>query len=710
MSVLSLPANNRAKITLALILLGFTAALQSAEYIPGEILVQYVESATSQQIEQLEETYAIGRINYVRSISVYFYRILSDSTVPEMITKLTGDPLVETVEPNYLNTIQSFTMPTDPGFGNLWHLKNDGQVVNGWLAESGFDIKWSEAMEIYEPKGKVVVAILDSGTALDHPEFYTADFEESAFWINELEYNGTAFVDDDQNGYIDDVVGWDFFDNDPLPFDENGHGTLVASIIGGLSGNGIPGFGISQDVELMTLRVGNDLGQVSQSAWLAAMEYASENGAQILNCSFGSRNYSSFAQSMLSMLEDKGILVVCAAGNQGSDNDITPYYPASYLGSNVLSVGAVDPMGNLSYYSNYGKDSVWMVAPGSSIYGAAISRKNYYVENFDSTVEGWITYPIIGNLSQFTNWGVFEYLPGNYALADSVFQNGELAYYESNTNTVAESPLIDLAGLNGPLLEFDIASQLEGRWFIFDTDLLFVEASTDGSSWSIIDTIYGAGAFSSLRNVRIDLSRYQGQSIYIRFRLKTDSFVNYLGVLIDNFTVSEVKTFEYSGIEHQFNDGTSFAAPVVTGVASLLLAQRPELRGLDLKLLMGISALVEPHESLEGKSYTGGLINAEASLGLSDEYAMAGTRLYINSVAVNPEWGEHQWLGLMGVSYDSFTSDWVYHANHGWIHGHVDTEYSFYFFSPDYGWFWISSSSSPYAYSISNPGWYLLNI
>jgi subtilisin family serine protease len=676
------------------------------EFVTGEVLVQYHSGASQSQIDKVEATHSLQLLGVIKSIGVHQYRISSVMVVDETIELLNAEPIVQLVEPNYISKTESFTMPTDPGFKNLWYLENTGQIVNGIQGEEGFDIDWLEAMEVYDPKELVVVAVLDSGTAYYHPEFWSLSGSWTTLWLNYPELNGIDYYDDDNNGYIDDIWGYDFFDNDTVPVDENGHGTLCASIIAGIHNNAIKGIGISPDVEIMTLRVGNDLGQVSSFAWMSAMEYAADNGAKILNCSFGGPSYSWFGQETIREMEDRGILVVCAAGNNGTNNDDLPQYPANYLGSNVLSVASVDPKGNLSYFSNYGVRTVDIAAPGSSIFGAAVSRSPHYFQNFDGYVGDWATYPLADNYSSFEYWDLFEYEPGNMALSDSVDSFGELAYYEGWTHTVAQSPLINLSGLMGPLLKFDIVFQLEAQWFIFDTDLLFVEASLDETNWRVIDTIYGAGASGQIRAEQVDLSYYENQSIYIRFRLKTDLYANYLGVLIDNFEISFVKAFDYSGNEHQFSDGTSFAAPIVSGVAALALAQRPELKAFDLKLLTLFSAYMDPHESLEGRLRTEGMVNAHNAIALSEIYSMATIRMYYDSEPITESYDIHPWLEYVAFQNPIGFNDWIYQYPLEWLYTVYDTEESVYFYSPFDGWFWMHKDIVPIFYSLDEREWY----
>ncbi len=166
-------------------------------------------------------------------------------------------------------------------------LNNSGQVVNGEIGPEDIDIDWLEAMDIFSGSVPVVVAVLDTGVTLYHPEI------RSKIWINDAElYGDLDDIDDDSNGFLDDAVGWDFFDDNFLPLDENGHGTLIASIIASTPDNGEMGVGVFPITEVIALRIANDFGSLgdiitSTVNILEATTYAANNCARIINASFG---------------------------------------------------------------------------------------------------------------------------------------------------------------------------------------------------------------------------------------------------------------------------------------------------------------------------------------------------------------------------------------------------------------------------------------
>ncbi len=215
-----------------------------------------------------------------------------------------------------------------------------------------------KAQQLLTGKSKVVAAVLDSGVNYNHPAL------KSNMWTNTKEISGDG-IDNDSNGYIDDVVGFDFENNDGMPMDDFGHGSHVAGLLAGE----YMGTGNKPNIQIMALKVGSVNGLDSGSI-IQAINYAIDNGANIINMSFGSPRPSLIIENTLKKASDAGILIVAAAGNGsnqtglGVDNDVTPFFPASYKLDNILSVGASKADGSLTPYSNYGQTHVDIVAIG----------------------------------------------------------------------------------------------------------------------------------------------------------------------------------------------------------------------------------------------------------------------------------------------------------------------------------------------------------
>lgn len=216
----------------------------------------------------------------------------------------------------------------------------------------------------------IVVGVIDSGVMFAHEDLV------GKFWTNpgEIAANG---IDDDFNGFIDDVKGWDFVNNDNLPEDDfTGvfHGTHVAGIIGATINNAKGVAGVSPSVRLMTLKTFDSTGSGLTSDIIAAIYYAIANGARLTSNSYGGAGFSASFQTAIAASQTADMLFVAAAGNAGSNNDATPFYPASYTLNNVIAVAAsisVSSFGTidrLTSFSNFGATSVDLAAPGDAVF------------------------------------------------------------------------------------------------------------------------------------------------------------------------------------------------------------------------------------------------------------------------------------------------------------------------------------------------------
>ncbi|MFW6158877.1 MAG: S8 family peptidase, partial [Planctomycetota bacterium] len=265
-------------------------------------------------------------------------------------------------EPNYRIRISAPVVPDDPMFSSLWGLHNTGQT--GGTPDA--DVDAPEVWGMTTGDSSVVVAVIDTGIDYTHADL------AANMWVNPGEIAGNG-MDDDGNGYVDDVHGWDFRNNDNDPMDDNSHGTHVAGIIGAVGDNGLGVVGVNWDVQLMALKFLDTDGEGFISDAIDAIDYATmmktDYGVDVVvaNNSWGGEGFSSSLRDAIEASRQADIVFVAAAGNNSQDNDVTPNYPASYDLDNIIGAAATNHRDELASFSNYGETSVDLAAPGVSI-------------------------------------------------------------------------------------------------------------------------------------------------------------------------------------------------------------------------------------------------------------------------------------------------------------------------------------------------------
>lgn len=341
------------------------------DFVSGEILVKF-KSGTSkaakdethrQQGTQVKENLRKPGSQVAPDIQVIEVSPGDEDTKSEEYKR---DKKVEYAEPNFLYQ-PSATTANDADFANLYGLNNTGQTVNGVAGTADADIDAPEAWDATTGLADTVVAVIDTGVDINHPELY------GNTWKNPDETAGNG-VDDDSNGYVDDVNGWDFFRNENTVYDAadgDTHGTHVAGTIAA-EGNTAGVVGVNWKAQIMPLKFLGPQGGSTANA-IKALDYAVKEGAKISNNSWGGGSYSQALKDALTNADSAGHLFVAAAGNGGADkvgdnNDSTPHYPASYDNQNVVAVAATDSKDALASFSNYGETSVDLAAPGVYTY------------------------------------------------------------------------------------------------------------------------------------------------------------------------------------------------------------------------------------------------------------------------------------------------------------------------------------------------------
>ena len=290
---------------------------------------------------------------------------LDDADAEAVVAEYRALPEVEYAEKNYEISLDhaggdlKHLHPDDPKFSEQWALANNGQ--NG--GKQGADISAMQAWATTTGSEKIVVAVLDSGVDYNHEDLVHNIWTRPA--------NIEQYRDNDL-GMIDDVHGYNADQNNGDPFDENGHGTHCAGIIGAEGGNTIGIAGVNWKIEIMPLKFMNAGGFGTTRAAIEAINYAIDRkragvNVRVINASWGSTQRSRALEDVIRKAYEAGILFVAASGNASTNTDRTPHYPASYNVGNVISVAALDRSDALATFSNYGGKSVHIAAPGVDI-------------------------------------------------------------------------------------------------------------------------------------------------------------------------------------------------------------------------------------------------------------------------------------------------------------------------------------------------------
>jgi subtilisin family serine protease len=345
----------------------FDGYAQSSSYVPGEVIVKLRSASGSTESfafmgKAVSQKSMVLKASFDK-IAMYHFALQKGQTVEQAVAELSHDPNVEYAEPNYIfrkadfdSTIHSVSV-------------NDVKQASTQAAWSsgGVDIgltQFHQTKIAKQSTTKPVVAVIDTGLDLNHPVFV----DTNSIWTNPDEIAGNG-VDDDGDGYVDDIHGWNFVDNSSAMYDDDGHGTHVSGIILSVDQDISP-TAVRQEsrIAIMPLKFLDSTGSGTTSDAIRAIYYAIRKGAQVMNNSWGGPTYSSALQEAIAYAYNAGSTFVAAAGNHGDNNDSSPMYPASYNIPSLISVAAVTNLSELADFSNFGRNSVHIGSPGVNIY------------------------------------------------------------------------------------------------------------------------------------------------------------------------------------------------------------------------------------------------------------------------------------------------------------------------------------------------------
>jgi subtilisin family serine protease len=326
-----------------------------AEHLADELIVVFKANVDgfANQVNQTEGIVQVRPLGIAKTPgsgaqalsggSIALVRNETDLSLRELAQQLSEDDGVAYVEPNYI--VRHTSLPNDPEYGEQWALPK---------------IQAPEAWDMAKGDASVIVAVIDTGIDYNHPDL------QGNLWTNPGEIAGNG-IDDDGNGYIDDVRGWDFYNQDNDPMDGDSHGTHVAGTIAASTNNGQLVSGVSWHAGLVGLKFLSDDGWGNTADAIDAVAYCAAMDFPISNNSWGGGGYSQALKDVIAQAGEMGHLFCAAAGNSASDNDVSPHYPSNYDLPSILSIAASNDLDQLAWFSCYGNLTVDMAAPGENI-------------------------------------------------------------------------------------------------------------------------------------------------------------------------------------------------------------------------------------------------------------------------------------------------------------------------------------------------------
>lgn len=552
-------------------------AAKLVQFMPGEVLVKYKTSLSSSAATQVFENSTAHRATGALALQYAEtgYKLIKtdkDADINQLVAVLNNDPAVESAQPNFIYHALE-TVPNDTSYSELWGLSNSGQTVNSTSGISGVDISAPQAWDIRTDCSSVIVAVIDSGINYNHEDL------AANMW------SGAT-----NKGY--DFVGSN--DNDPL--DTNGHGTHVAGTIGAVGNNATGTSGVCWSVQLMAVRALDTTGSGTTADIVEGINYAVSNGAKVINMSIGGSSYDMAYETAVNNAVSADIVVVVAAGNETTNNDLTPSYPASFSNTGIVSVAAIDQSGCLASFSNYGANTVDIAAPGVNIKS---SWPGTHTTIDETALTGWTQ-------AGGTEWGLagftsstgssFNMLvnPVNYGVSNYTASQATVVYKTHNLTgseavTFSFFTILDLAGdpddLFAPVYDNSggdptnplqvFAGQIGSGSFTYD-----VTACVNSATCSLGYLLQTDAAISSTRGAAAGLT---------------------------SILTLDINTNSYNTIQ-----GTSMAAPHVAGLAALLRAQNPSASAS--QIIQAIYNGGTFNSQLGGKTTTGKMINASEAL------------------------------------------------------------------------------------------------
>ena len=433
-------------------------------YVPGQILVKFAPTEGGGQKTVIQKTQLLSSLGNVTIRKEYhivpglaLISLPENISVASAIEACKSFPGVLYAEPDYYlypQITEPNVVPNDTRFYEQWGLQNTGLEVNYAVGTYDADIDATAAWSIHTDCCDVIVAVIDSGIKYNHPDL------AANMWVNTGETPGDS-IDNDGNGYVDDICGYDFCTADdgfmdPDPMDYYGHGTHCAGIIGAVGNNNEGIAGVCWRVRLMALKICDDNGDNwIGSAAISALEYAHDMGAKVLSCSWGFWDdpYALQIENAIQALQYSNVLAVFSSGNYSTDIDEYDFYPAGFDFDHIISVMATDENDERSIWSeysssNWGETNVDLAAPGSNILSTWINNPYYYFSDGTSMATPFVAgaaamliaeHPwMTGGMAKKTMMANVDVLD---SLDNSCVTEGRLNVYKA---IISKAPMLDV--------------------------------------------------------------------------------------------------------------------------------------------------------------------------------------------------------------------------------------------------------------------------
>ncbi len=551
-------------------------AQDAADHEPGQLLVKFRRGGQFSAKQAMMQPF--GLATEVGPDLALLY-LDTDLELESSMLSLSANPDIEYVQPNY--RYHATALPSDPDLDQLWGMRNTGQTVamasypsNNPPVVSGYDIDAELAWDLHTDCRNVLVAVLDTGINYTHVDL------QGNMWSGAARH------------------GWDFVDGDDDPMPEGGledHGTHVAGTIAAVGDNGLGGAGVCWQAQIMALRVLGSTGSGNTAGIIQGIYWAIERGARILNMSLG--GYGAFDPAFSAAIDAAAaadVLVVVAAGNEGLDNDnpVVNAWPCNFPQDNLICVAALDQGAQLASFSNMGRTSVDVGAPGTNIRS---SWAGPYQASTDSA--GWQLGP---------GW---QWLPAQDCVSEALLVNPSFwcsgGGYANNLNSTAFR-VFDFTGAQkvgvSMLLNFSLQN---------NRDFFELAYSNSGGNPFVSGQLLGRGTGSSggFFLVQAEMPGCNLASCSLGVRLRSDASISGPGVAMARI---ELGSLQEGTDSHKVINGTSMATPMVTGIAALVLSYHPGLSALQLARAIRLGG--EPLPALQGMTSSGRGANAMGAL------------------------------------------------------------------------------------------------